>query len=104
MLHCPAARTPCSPRAALPCSPRAALPLQPARCPALQPVRCPAIVAASSGGQQQQQCQANTLLPQQLCEWVIQRDRPGGGDYGVMRAGGTGQQRQSRRQETLSPQ
>ncbi|CAI7792709.1 unnamed protein product, partial [Closterium sp. NIES-53] len=119
---------PCCPHAALPCCPHA---LQPARRPALQPARrlafaacalpCPAAGAlpcqysdyryfyscnysASSGGQQQQQCQANILLPQQLCEWVIQRDRPGGGDYGVMRAGGTGQQRQSRRQETLSPQ
>ncbi|CAI7785188.1 unnamed protein product [Closterium sp. NIES-54] len=36
----------------------------------------------------------------QLREWVIQRGCPSGGGYG---AGGTGQQRQSRRQETLSP-
>ncbi|CAI7919562.1 unnamed protein product [Closterium sp. NIES-54] len=54
------------------------------------------VVAASGGGQQQQR-QPETLSLQQLREWVIRRGRPGGGGYG---AGGTGQQRQSRRQET----
>ncbi|CAI7737387.1 unnamed protein product, partial [Closterium sp. NIES-54] len=43
---------------------------------------------------------ARRLLPQQLCEWVIQRGHSGWGTG----AGGTGQQRQQRQQETLSPQ
>ncbi|CAI7824960.1 unnamed protein product, partial [Closterium sp. NIES-53] len=43
----------------------------------------------------------DSLSPQQLHEWVIQRGRPSDGGYG---AGGTGQQRQSPRQETLLPQ
>ncbi|CAI7760010.1 unnamed protein product [Closterium sp. NIES-54] len=74
------------------------------------------VVAASRGGQQQplphpdtlspQQLPAavlshETLSPQQLCEWVIQRGRPGGGGYVL---GGTRQQRQQSQPETPSPQ
>ncbi|CAI7809856.1 unnamed protein product [Closterium sp. NIES-53] len=61
-------------------------------------------VAASRGGQQQPLPHPDTLSPQQLCEWVIQRGHSGPGGWDYLRAGGTGQQQQSRRQETLSPQ
>ncbi|CAI7789782.1 unnamed protein product [Closterium sp. NIES-53] len=120
---------PCSPRAALPCSPRAALPgclhalqparcparaaLQPARCPALQPMCCPATTAITAiataaaravtsdalapllltatachgqyhgTGRHRQSRRQETLSPQKLREWVIQRGRPGGGGYGA---------------------
>ncbi|CAI7812606.1 unnamed protein product [Closterium sp. NIES-53] len=57
--------------------------------------------AASQVGQQRRSHCQETLSPQQLREWVIQRGRPGGGGYG---AGGTGQQHQHRQQETLLPQ
>ncbi|CAI7775841.1 unnamed protein product [Closterium sp. NIES-53] len=111
--------------------------LQPARCPALQPTRCPALQSArclarlparpaahvltcsrspaaralpcpaarrpggggcgaGGTGHQRQSRHQETLTPQQLREWAIQRGHPG--------AGGTGQQRQQRQQETLSPQ
>ncbi|CAI7927161.1 unnamed protein product [Closterium sp. NIES-54] len=62
------------------------------------------VVAASRGGQQQPLPHPDTLLPQQLCEWVIQRGRSDPGAWDYLRAGSTGLQRQSRRQETLSPQ
>ncbi|CAI7812885.1 unnamed protein product [Closterium sp. NIES-54] len=61
-------------------------------------------VVAASGGRQQQPRPPDTLSPEQLREWVIQRGRSGPGAWDYLRAGGTGQQRQSRRQETLSPQ
>ncbi|CAI7871732.1 unnamed protein product [Closterium sp. NIES-53] len=41
------------------------------------------IVAAPWGGQQQPLPHPDTLSPQQLREWVIQRGRPGGGGYGA---------------------
>ncbi|CAI7915709.1 unnamed protein product [Closterium sp. NIES-53] len=143
--HCPAVRALPFPAArALPClaaplQPARRPALQPARCPALQPVRCPATTATTAtataattavasatlapllltanachghyyawdfthaGGtrQQQQSRRQETLSPQQLREWGIQRERPGGGGYG---AGGIGQQQQQCQQETLSPQ
>ncbi|CAI7876553.1 unnamed protein product [Closterium sp. NIES-54] len=104
--HCPAlqpasrAALPLGPRA-LPCSPRAALPLGPRAaltCRELQ------LAASSRGGQQQPLPHPDTLSPQQLREWVIQRGRAGPGAWDYLRAGGNGQQLQSRRQETLSPQ
>ncbi|CAI7740317.1 unnamed protein product [Closterium sp. NIES-54] len=39
--------------------------------------------------------------PQQLCEWVLQRARPGGGGFGFLR---TAQRRQQIQRETFSPQ
>ncbi|CAI7877204.1 unnamed protein product [Closterium sp. NIES-53] len=62
------------------------------------------VVASSRGGQQQPLPHPDTLSPQQLREWVIQRGRAGPGAWDYLRAGGNGQQLQSRRQETLSPQ
>ncbi|CAI7728677.1 unnamed protein product, partial [Closterium sp. NIES-53] len=56
---------------------------------------------AGGTGQQRQSRRQETLYPQQLREWVIQRGRSGGGGYGV---GGTGQQLQQRQQEILSLQ
>ncbi|CAI7740562.1 unnamed protein product [Closterium sp. NIES-53] len=58
-------------------------------------------VVAASGDRQQQPRHPDTLSPQQLRDWVIQRGCPGGGGYGP---GGTRQQWQSRSPETLSPQ
>ncbi|CAI7828371.1 unnamed protein product [Closterium sp. NIES-54] len=51
----------------------------------------------------QQQCQPETLSPQQLREWDIRGGRSGPGTWDFTRVGGTGQQRQQRCQETLSP-
>ncbi|CAI7815548.1 unnamed protein product [Closterium sp. NIES-53] len=62
------------------------------------------VVAVSRGGQQQPLPHPDTLSPQQLREWVIQRGRSGPGAWDYLRAGGIGQQWQSRCQETLSPQ
>ncbi|CAI7783518.1 unnamed protein product [Closterium sp. NIES-54] len=59
------------------------------------------VVAAARGGQQQQLPLPDTLSPQQLREWVIQRARPGGGGFGFLR---TAQRRQHSQQETYSPQ
>ncbi|CAI7784022.1 unnamed protein product [Closterium sp. NIES-53] len=59
------------------------------------------VVAVSRGGQQQPLPHSDTLSPQQIREWVIQRGHPGGGGY---RAGGAGQQRQPAHPDTLSPQ
>ncbi|CAI7927882.1 unnamed protein product [Closterium sp. NIES-54] len=100
LLPCPAARaSPCRAARASPCPAARAPP-----CPAACALPCPATYVAASGGGQQQQCQPKTLSLQQLRKWVIQQGRPGGGGYGFMRAGGTGQQRRSHCQETLSPQ
>ncbi|CAI7859085.1 unnamed protein product [Closterium sp. NIES-54] len=124
--RCPARRAlPCSLRAAL--LPARCLAPQPARCPALQPARCPALqpvrclattettttataattaVASDApfGSGQQKQCQSETLSLQQLREWVARRGRSGHGAWNFMRAGGTGQQWRSCREETLPPQ
>ncbi|CAI7883129.1 unnamed protein product [Closterium sp. NIES-54] len=84
-LHCPAAHTPCSPM----------------RCPArvaLQPVHCPTTTATTATAT------AATTAPQQLRQWAARRGRSGTGAWDFMHAGGTGQHRQSHRQETLSPQ
>ncbi|CAI7815800.1 unnamed protein product [Closterium sp. NIES-54] len=54
------------------------------------------VEVASRGRQQQPLPHSNTLSPQKLREWVIQRGRPGGG--------GDGQQRQPAHPDTLSPQ
>ncbi|CAI7933032.1 unnamed protein product [Closterium sp. NIES-54] len=54
------------------------------------------VEAVSRGGQQQPLPHSDTLSPQKLREWVIQRGRPGGG--------GDGQQRQPTHPDTLSPQ
>ncbi|CAI7774680.1 unnamed protein product [Closterium sp. NIES-54] len=67
------------------------------------------VVAASRGGQQQPLPYPDTLSPQQLRGWVIQRGRPGGGGYGAGGGGGygflsTGQRWQQCQQETFSPQ
>ncbi|CAI7810169.1 unnamed protein product [Closterium sp. NIES-54] len=44
------------------------------------------VVAAPRGGQQQPLPHPDTLSPQQLREWVLQRGRPGGGGYSFMSA------------------
>ncbi|CAI7803173.1 unnamed protein product [Closterium sp. NIES-54] len=62
------------------------------------------IVAAPRGGQQQPLPHPDTVSPQQLREWVIQRGRPGGGGYCAGGAGGAGQQRQPAHPNTPSPQ
>ncbi|CAI7761341.1 unnamed protein product [Closterium sp. NIES-53] len=59
------------------------------------------VVAVAKGGQQQPLPLPDTLSPQQLHEWVIQRARPGGGGFGFLR---TAQRRQQSQQETFSPQ
>ncbi|CAI7902274.1 unnamed protein product, partial [Closterium sp. NIES-53] len=55
----------------------------------------------SRGGQQQPLPHLDTLSPLQICEWVVQRARAGGGGFGFMY---TGQRRQRRQQETFSLQ
>ncbi|CAI7837129.1 unnamed protein product [Closterium sp. NIES-54] len=62
------------------------------------------VIAAPRGGQQQPLPHLDTLSPQQLHEWFIQRGHPSGGGYRAGGAGGAGQQQKSRCQETLSPQ
>ncbi|CAI7819457.1 unnamed protein product [Closterium sp. NIES-53] len=59
------------------------------------------VVAAAKGGLQQPLPLPDTLSPQHLCEWVIQRARPGGGGFGFLR---TAQRWQLSQQETFSPQ
>ncbi|CAI7841077.1 unnamed protein product [Closterium sp. NIES-54] len=59
------------------------------------------VVAAYRVGQQRPLPHLDTLSPQQLRKWVIQRGRPGGGGY---RAGGAGQHRQPGHPDTLSLQ
>ncbi|CAI7894864.1 unnamed protein product [Closterium sp. NIES-53] len=60
------------------------------------------VVTASGGtGQQRQPAHPDTLSPQQIREWVVQRGRGGGGGYGFM---WTRQRRQQRQQENFSPQ
>ncbi|CAI7773212.1 unnamed protein product [Closterium sp. NIES-53] len=99
----PAARTPCSPRC-----PAARVPTLPAPCepccphtlaahtPLLPSHPTPTVATTITAA-----IAPETLSPQQLCEWVIRRGRSGAGAWGP---GGTGQQRESRRQETLSLQ
>ncbi|CAI7735804.1 unnamed protein product [Closterium sp. NIES-53] len=53
------------------------------------------------GGHQQPLPLPDTLSPQRLREWVIQRAHPGGGGFGFLR---TVQRRQQSQQETFSPQ
>ncbi|CAI7908864.1 unnamed protein product, partial [Closterium sp. NIES-53] len=100
-VHCPSRRAlPCLLRVALPCAlPACCLALQPARRPALQPAPRPALRPARRPALQRVRCPATTL-----CEWVVRRGRSGPGAWDFTRAGGTGQERQSRCQETLSPQ
>ncbi|CAI7886425.1 unnamed protein product [Closterium sp. NIES-54] len=62
------------------------------------------VVAASRGGQKQPLPHLDTLSPQQLREWVIQRGRPGGGGNRAGGAGGVGQKQQPAHPDTLSPQ
>ncbi|CAI7908715.1 unnamed protein product [Closterium sp. NIES-54] len=57
--------------------------------------------AAAMGGHQQPLPLPDTLSPQRLREWVIQRAHPGGGGFGFLR---TVQRRQQSQQETFSPQ
>ncbi|CAI7800604.1 unnamed protein product [Closterium sp. NIES-54] len=57
-------------------------------------------VAAARGGQRRSLPLPHDPTPQQLCEWVLQRARPGGG-FGFLR---TAQRRQQSQQETFSPQ
>ncbi|CAI7921118.1 unnamed protein product [Closterium sp. NIES-53] len=59
------------------------------------------VTAATRGGQKQPLPRLDTLSPQQLREWVIQRGRPGGGGYCAECAG---QQRQPVHPDTLLPQ
>ncbi|CAI7802971.1 unnamed protein product [Closterium sp. NIES-53] len=59
------------------------------------------VVAAARDGQQLPLPHVDTLSPQQLCEWVLQRARPGGGGFAFLR---TAQRRQQSEQETFSPQ
>ncbi|CAI7804629.1 unnamed protein product [Closterium sp. NIES-53] len=59
------------------------------------------VFAAAKGGQQQTLPLPDTLSPQQLREWVIQRARPGGGGFGFL---SNAQRRQQSQQETFSPQ
>ncbi|CAI7850753.1 unnamed protein product [Closterium sp. NIES-54] len=51
------------------------------------------VVAVSRGGQQQPLPHPDTLSPQQLREWVIQRGHYGPGAWDYMRVGSIGQQR-----------
>ncbi|CAI7889474.1 unnamed protein product [Closterium sp. NIES-53] len=62
------------------------------------------VVAASRFGQQQSLPHPDTLSPQQLREWVIQRSCPGGGGCRAGGAGAAGQQRQPAHPDTLWPQ
>ncbi|CAI7786915.1 unnamed protein product [Closterium sp. NIES-54] len=57
-------------------------------------------VAAARGGQRRSLPLPDDPTPQQLREWVLQRDRPGGGGFGFLR---TAQRRQHSQQETFSP-
>ncbi|CAI7898830.1 unnamed protein product [Closterium sp. NIES-54] len=66
-----------------------------------QPNPCEIVFAAAKGGLQQPLPLPDTLSPQHLCEWVIQRARPGGGGFGFLR---TAQRWQLSQQETFSPQ
>ncbi|CAI7856030.1 unnamed protein product [Closterium sp. NIES-53] len=58
-------------------------------------------IAATRGGQQQQQPLPDTQSPQQLREWAIQRARPGGGGFRFLR---TAQRRHQSPKETFSAQ
>ncbi|CAI7813137.1 unnamed protein product, partial [Closterium sp. NIES-53] len=56
---------------------------------------------AARGGQRRSLPLLDDPTPQQLCEWVLQQARPGGGGFGFLR---TAQRRQHSQQETFSPQ
>ncbi|CAI7796590.1 unnamed protein product [Closterium sp. NIES-53] len=56
---------------------------------------------AARGGQRRSLPLPDDPTPQHLCEWVLQRARPGGGGFGFLR---TAQRRQQSQQEIFSPQ
>ncbi|CAI7885471.1 unnamed protein product [Closterium sp. NIES-54] len=56
---------------------------------------------AARGGQRRSLPLPDDPTPQQLCEWVLQRARLGGGGFGFLR---TAQRRQQSQHETFSPQ
>ncbi|CAI7772151.1 unnamed protein product [Closterium sp. NIES-53] len=58
-------------------------------------------VAAARGGQRRSLPLPDDPTPQQLRDWVLQRARPGGGGFGILR---TAQRRQQSQHETFSPQ